>query len=340
MIDTMAIIAKIDLRRLIERDSGSDITTGKRTYCPFCQRVKRSTPALQVYDNRYYCFGCGAGGDAIDYIKRRDNVDFQEACRRLGWNGGQIDEKELMKSQEEYIFRKKEDEKKRIERLDQILSEYSAGEIWAAYHRRMQEDQIQWWMSQGIPKDWQDYLQLGYTTDKPYYDKQMNLCHSSAYTIPYFHKDFAFKNVQYRLVNPINPKDRYRFESGLKAVYYMVTPSQEMKDKAVICEGAKKAIVSRVKGFDESYSVFATPSKTDFGGVQEAVKDCGQVLIIPDPDAWEKPANSGTDWKPAPIKLKALIGKVARIIKLPVKIDDGLLQYGLNLDNYIKNLCF
>ena len=50
--------------------------------CPFHQET---TPSFCVHkDNRWSCFGqCGAHGDAIDYIQKRDNVNFIQAVRSL-----------------------------------------------------------------------------------------------------------------------------------------------------------------------------------------------------------------------------------------------------------------
>ena len=32
---------------------------------------------------RFYCFGCGAGGDVLDFIRRAENLSLPEAIRRL-----------------------------------------------------------------------------------------------------------------------------------------------------------------------------------------------------------------------------------------------------------------
>ena len=41
--------------------------------CPF---HSEKTPSFTVYpqDNSFYCFGCGAGGDVITFIKKRENL--------------------------------------------------------------------------------------------------------------------------------------------------------------------------------------------------------------------------------------------------------------------------
>ncbi len=52
--------------------------------CPFHDDGGR--PNLHVYpdSNSFYCFRCGVGGDVIDFVRRRENVGFVEACRLLG----------------------------------------------------------------------------------------------------------------------------------------------------------------------------------------------------------------------------------------------------------------
>ena len=56
--------------------------------CPFHEETEGS---FTVYADtqRWYCFGCGLGGDVLDFIQRTDGVDLPEAIRRLdsgGWS--------------------------------------------------------------------------------------------------------------------------------------------------------------------------------------------------------------------------------------------------------------
>ena len=50
--------------------------------CPFHEETEGS---FTVYADtqRFYCFGCGLGGDVLDFIQRTDGVDLPEALRRL-----------------------------------------------------------------------------------------------------------------------------------------------------------------------------------------------------------------------------------------------------------------
>ena len=60
--------------------------------CPF---HSERTASLKIYpkSNSFYCFGCGAGGDVIDFVRLLYGLDFGQACLRLesdfGLVGGQ-----------------------------------------------------------------------------------------------------------------------------------------------------------------------------------------------------------------------------------------------------------
>jgi len=82
------LIARCDIETLI-----SSYVTLKRTgtnqkgLCPF---HSERTPSFTVYPQTqsYYCFGCGAGGNAIDFIMRIENLDFRDAVEQLADRSG------------------------------------------------------------------------------------------------------------------------------------------------------------------------------------------------------------------------------------------------------------
>ncbi len=55
--------------------------------CPF---HSEKTPSFTVYpaDNSFYCFGCGAGGDPITFIRKRENLDYPDAVEFLAQRAG------------------------------------------------------------------------------------------------------------------------------------------------------------------------------------------------------------------------------------------------------------
>lgn len=57
--------------------------------CPF---HNEKTPSFTVYPDSqsFYCFGCGAGGEVISFIRRAENLDFTEAVRYLCDRAGMV----------------------------------------------------------------------------------------------------------------------------------------------------------------------------------------------------------------------------------------------------------
>jgi DNA primase len=55
--------------------------------CPF---HSEKTPSCRVYtnDQHFYCYGCGAGGDVITFIKRAENLEYMEAVKLLAQKSG------------------------------------------------------------------------------------------------------------------------------------------------------------------------------------------------------------------------------------------------------------
>ena len=61
-----------------------------RTHTGLCPFHNEKTPSFVVYPETqsFYCFGCGAGGDVITFIKKINNVDYIEAGKFLAGRAG------------------------------------------------------------------------------------------------------------------------------------------------------------------------------------------------------------------------------------------------------------
>ena len=72
--------------------------------CPF---HSEKSPSFYVYpqNQSFYCFGCGAGGDVITFIRRIENLEYMEAVKLLAdrcglglpMDSGQSDERSMLK---------------------------------------------------------------------------------------------------------------------------------------------------------------------------------------------------------------------------------------------------
>ena len=82
------ILSRTDLPALIGsyvtlKRAGSNMTG----HCPF---HSERTPSFTVFtaSNSFYCFGCGAGGDAITFVKRIENLEYPDAVELLAKRAG------------------------------------------------------------------------------------------------------------------------------------------------------------------------------------------------------------------------------------------------------------
>ncbi|MDE2967391.1 MAG: CHC2 zinc finger domain-containing protein [Chloroflexota bacterium] len=86
-------LAKVDIAALKRRHPLGDVVEAagvelrgrgrvRQGLCPFHEEREGS---FTVYTDtqKFHCFGCGLGGDVLDFIQRTDRVDLPEAIRRL-----------------------------------------------------------------------------------------------------------------------------------------------------------------------------------------------------------------------------------------------------------------
>ncbi len=85
---------------LIELHDRNDIVEVVGSYLPLVRRGRihvalcpfhnERTPSFTVYPETqsFYCFGCGAGGDVITFIKQRENIEYIEAVKLLASRAG------------------------------------------------------------------------------------------------------------------------------------------------------------------------------------------------------------------------------------------------------------
>jgi DNA primase len=87
--DVEAVRERTDMLKLVSgyltlKKAGADRYVG---LCPF---HTEKTPSFSVSPGKgmYYCFGCGAGGDAIRFVREVEHLEFAEAVERLAKEAG------------------------------------------------------------------------------------------------------------------------------------------------------------------------------------------------------------------------------------------------------------
>lgn len=69
----------------VARFYGLQINRSGMTCCPFHQE---ETPSLKVYNDHFYCFGCGATGDCTGFVAKLFGISQFEAAKKISHDFG------------------------------------------------------------------------------------------------------------------------------------------------------------------------------------------------------------------------------------------------------------
>ncbi len=81
---------RTDIMDLVSSYVSLDSRRQGRTHKGLCPFHNEKTPSFMVYEDTqsFYCFGCGAGGDAITFTMKIENLDYIEAVKLLAERAG------------------------------------------------------------------------------------------------------------------------------------------------------------------------------------------------------------------------------------------------------------
>ena len=84
LLDRVDIVEVIDRRVKLKK-------TGKN-YSARCPFHEERSPSFSVNPDKqfYYCFGCGAGGNALTFVMEYENLEFPQAVESLASSAGMV----------------------------------------------------------------------------------------------------------------------------------------------------------------------------------------------------------------------------------------------------------
>lgn len=268
--------------------------------------------------DRFRLFAADAQGNARVWCRQCGMFEWADKNDNIRPSPAQIDARN--KIRQEYL----EAENKRLRTR---ISELREQAYWKGFHDGMKEGQRALWRMAGIPDEFQDYWELGYTPE--YKGRDFT---SPAMTIPYFNPGREPVNVQYRLTTPPQPNDKYRFTAGLKPSLWLADPDDKPSGKVLLVEGMKKAgvcFVELVAKADRDITITAVPSKMPSQQIVDGLNDCEVVYIALDPDAY-----GGKDG--AAERLGRMLACDVRYVRLPAKPDDLFIDYGFTAHQFMN----
>jgi DNA primase len=325
------IIRNTDLLALVELAGGKMSKSGRSWSCACPIHGGTNPNGFNVYTGknglRWKCFtdSCG-GGDSISFVMKWQKIDFMRACQYLTGDNG-IDPVQMaeISAQRSEWLKKENEERERI--AQETIKQIENDKRWLTYsdYLKNNEDAIRLWLRAGIPQEWQYLWQLGYDPEFKYWIRKTRQEHiSPSLTIPLFSSGWQCSNIRHRILNPVDPKDKYRPEYfGVESEPFIADPDLPKGEgkMLIVLEGEKKGMVTYLTLDIPGSQVIGIPGmKWNKDGALKAFgTNIDEIYICYDPGA-TKEAEEAAE----------LFDGRARVLDLPYKLDDMIVQYKLD----------
>lgn len=289
--------------------------------CPQCGETDHKNGTGKP--NRFHIHPTDRGGPACGVCRK---------CGYFEWG----DDQKLSDPEKVKAYRA------RLAQLDEEARKFHEGRLqwlnsatwWRDCHDNMTRDQRKLWRGQGIA-DWAiDFHGLGFSSG----EKRGG----PALTIPYWDNTMsALKTLQFRLLEPPDESDRYRFISGTYASWFFPWPTDEIGPVVLVLEGAKKSLVVydmvrdglRYRG--KPLTIVATPSKEPKSEMVAELDKAETIIWLLDPDATKPTIANGRELPPSMDRNVLLAGKDRSLVAwLPEKVDDLILAGHLDAPGF------
>lgn len=304
-----------DLVSLVE-NAGAQLRKHGNEWRGSCPLHNGNNPTgFVVYETekRWQCFSGDCGnGDALDFVMKWKDMKLVDAYRFLGGKD-KIDPLEVSRLAEERAQRTIREMETKLVEYKRVLDDLKQTQVWLKYANELENNARaqQLWKMRGIAEDLQTYWQLGYCPDFTV-NTDAGKWHTDTLTIPIFGKDWSPLNLRHRLLNPYNPKDKYRPDRpGLKAEPFLCDPDIGYDcERVLVVEGEIKSMVTYATLNSDKWQVIGIPGKNT--KVADKLQH-SDVFICLDPDARDEARDLA----------KATRG---RIMDIPGKIDDMIID--------------
>ena len=301
--------------------------------CPFCGGNDRFSVQPYHDEPRWLCRSCtdGKWKDVIDFVQRRDQSGFVDACQTLFGDNVKIAldpvEYERIQAERERTI-KEQEVATLVEYTTRRQSLHESG-IWQEYHDNLDKlGRRDLWHERGLSDYFINVYRVGYCPAFPFGDER-----HPTLTIPSWRAGVVTGLAHRALAT--NPQGgKYRPErAGLGKALFFADPDHpgQPGGKVLLLEGEIKTMVTFAHIYAtqpkephplytyELVGIAGTAFKSEW--VPEFEK-ASSITICLDPDATDKAH-----------KIAGVLGwDRCRIVELPGKIDDLLIMGALNMD--------
>ncbi len=282
------ILNKSDLRDLVAK-AGGQLDTHDRGACPLHGGENESAFSVFQKDGVYH-FKCWTGdcgtGDAIDFVRAWQGLDFRGACQFLG--GDVVSDPVAMEYSAKIRLEKAkvEHEEARL-KMEARRAELQVAQMHRFYHENMRDWARLEWVRRGIDESYQGLWMLGGCDDKRLMFKGTEY-HTPTLTIPLVDSQYSLLNIKHRLMNPPKPNDKYRPEReglGTFPPFISFPDVGYNADVIWIMEGEIKAMVVTTISPDPAWQFIGVPGQDAYEKLPMELFKGKKVIVVPDPKA-------------------------------------------------------
>jgi len=307
--------------------AGADLRpAGNRRWRSHCPLHHGHNPSgFSIIEGRggkqlWHCFSGDCGrGDLIDFVMHWRGLDFRAACQYLA--GGASTWSPIPPKRPPVAPQQPAPTR-------QVPAWLAQSRIWETDHARLAGSAAwrQLWRGRGVPDLWQDIWCLGCRDRFPVREERPAAARpkfrfTPTLTIPIFRPDGEIVTIRHRLLDPPNPRDRYRPERAhLGSFPFLANPAAPPGSPVLVVEGEIKAMVAAITADNPALQVLGIPGKQQFARAAELLAQADPIYLLPDPDGLAAGLALARD----------LAGGRCRIIQLGLKVDDAILAGLIN----------
>lgn len=310
------------------------------TYVGLCPFHNEKTPSFTVYENTqsFYCFGCGAGGDSVSFMRKIENLDYIDAVKVLAQRAG-------MQMPDDGYDDSLSKKRRTILEINRETAKF--------YHNYMMSEQgkvgLQYFLNRGLSQKTIRHFGLGYAPNK--WDELLKHLKSKGYNVSDMlaagvvrkgekgYYDY-FRN---RVMTPIidvrgnfiafggrvldDSKPKYINTSDTLAykktneVFGLNYAKDSGKDSLILCEGYMDVIAMHQAGFTNAVAGCGTALTNE--QVRLLSRYAKEIILVYDND------EAGQ---------KALNKAISLFDQVDIKISIPTISGGKDPDEIIKNL--
>ncbi|MCS7255200.1 MAG: DNA primase [Thermomicrobium sp.] len=156
--DVERVREAIDIVELI--GSTLDLRKAGKNYKALCPFHQEKTPSFYVFPETqsFYCFGCGASGDAITFVMRTEQLGFREALERLAERAGITLQSSRLHDHQE------DEQRQRLFELNRLAAAWFAHVLWSTAFGEPARAYLE---RRGVDRATAERFGLGFAPDAP-----------------------------------------------------------------------------------------------------------------------------------------------------------------------------